>query len=278
LSSGAAERRDALAQRWGVEIERTIETESSLIGYGLRHDHRVVLKVIKRRGDEWQSGEVVRAFAGRGMVRALEHEDGAVLLDRLEPASPLSALAVGGRDGEATSILARVIDAMRPDSPPPTCPTVQDWAAGFAKYRATGDVQIEPELVVHAEGVFLDLCATQRSPRLLHGDLQHYNVVHDAERGWIAIDPKGVIGELEYELGASIRNPAELPSLFTDTNVAVSRLRQLTSALGLDVQRAIAWSYAQAVLSAIWGVEDGYHVDASTPVLVLARGLRPLVG
>jgi streptomycin 6-kinase len=66
--------------------------------------------------------------------------------------------------------------------------------------------------------------------------------------------------------------------MFTDAAVALSRLHQLTSALGLDVQRAMAWSYAQAVLSAIWGVEDGYRVDASTPVLVLARGLRPLVG
>ena len=42
---------------------------------------------------------------------------------------------------------------------------------------------------------------------LLHGDLQHYNVLLDKDRGWVAIDPKGVVGELEYEVGALLRNP-----------------------------------------------------------------------
>jgi streptomycin 6-kinase len=108
-------------------------------------------------------------------------------------------------------------------------------------------------------------------------DLQHYNVLHDDDRGWVAIDPKGVVGELEYELGASIRNPAELPALFTNAAVARARADRLCAALGLDADRAMAWSYAQAVLSAIWGVEDGYRVEPTTPVLVLANNLRPLL-
>jgi streptomycin 6-kinase len=43
--------------------------------------------------------------------------------------------------------------------------------------------------------------------RLLHGDLQHYNVLLDRKRGWLAIDPKGVVAEGEFELGAALRNP-----------------------------------------------------------------------
>ena len=35
--------------------------------------------------------------------------------------------------------------------------------------------------------------------------------------------------------------------------------------------------HAQAVLSAIWGVEDGYRVEPSTPVIVFANTLRPLL-
>jgi hypothetical protein len=31
---------------------------------------------------------------------------------------------------------------------------------------------------------------------------------------WIAVDPKGVIGEIEYEIGASLRNPYENPEIF----------------------------------------------------------------
>lgn len=45
-------------------------------------------------------------------------------------------------------------------------------------------------------------------------DLQHYNVLFDDARGWLAIDPKGVVGEVEYEIGAILRNPIERPDLF----------------------------------------------------------------
>jgi streptomycin 6-kinase len=232
---------------------------------------------VKRPGDEWKSGDIVRAFGGRGMVRALEHEDGAVLLERLRPGTALTGLVVQGNDDGATSILASVIRDMKPDATPFGCPTVADWGRAFTQYRKRGDIQIAPALIDHAESVYLDLCATQRPTRLLHGDLQHYNVLHDDDRGWVAIDPKGVVGELEYELGASIRNPAELPALFTNAAVARARADRLCAALGLDADRAMAWSYAQAVLSAIWGVEDGYRVEPTTPVLVLANNLRPLL-
>jgi streptomycin 6-kinase len=36
---------------------------------------------------------------------------------------------------------------------------------------------------------------SQRSTRLLHGDLHRHNVLSDDARGSVAIDPKGVVGE-----------------------------------------------------------------------------------
>jgi hypothetical protein len=39
----------------------------------------------------------------------------------------------------------------------------------------------------------------------------------------------------------------------------------------------IAWGFAQAVLSAIWGVEDGYAVDPDAPPLRLARVIQPML-
>jgi streptomycin 6-kinase len=43
-------------------------------------------------------------------------------------------------------------------------------------------------------------------------DVNH--ILFDIERRWIAVDPKGVIGEIEYEIGASLRNPYENPEIF----------------------------------------------------------------
>ena len=275
-------------------INDTFETESSVIAFGTRdviafgsRDHQeVVLKVVKQPGDEWHSGEILAAFDGNGFVRVYEHAPGAVLLQRLRPGNSLSNLSLNGRDEEATSILADVIQQMttsEPDSPKPhaaiqRCPTVHDWAKGFEHYIATGIDQIRIDLVAAGQRVYSSLCASQRKPRLLHGDLQHYNVLFDSDRGWLAIDPKGVIGELEYEVGAVLRNPFERPELFLSRPTIERRLEQFTTRLDLDFERALAWSFAQAVLSAIWTVEDGFAVDMTNPALRLAEVIRPMLG
>jgi streptomycin 6-kinase len=121
--------------------------------------------------------------------------------------------------------------------------------------------------------LYQGLASTQGTTMLLHGDLQHYNVLFDNERGWVAIDPKGVVGELEYEVGAMLRNPVEQPEFFANAGTIKRRLEILTGLLPLNYTRALRWSYAQAVLSAIWDVEDGYRIEPHHPSLLLARAL-----
>jgi streptomycin 6-kinase len=125
--------------------------------------------------------------------------------------------------------------------------------------------------------MYQQLANSQRTTMLLHGDLQHYNVLFDTKHGWLAIDPKGVVGELEYEVGALIRNPMELPELFTQRATIERRLEILTRLLPLDQRRALRWCFAQAVLSVIWSVEDGYKIEHNHPVLLLAHTLRSMI-
>lgn len=261
------------APAWGVTIERASVTETSVIVYGKRAGKPVVMKVAKRAGDEWRSGEVAAAFGGRGVVQVYEHVGGATLLEHVQPGEPLAALAAAGRDDEATEILAAVLGRMSPGDPPTGCPTVDEWGAAFANYLGTGDQRVPRELVEPAQRIYAELCLTQRNPALLHGDLQHYNVLRDDKRGWLAIDPKGVIGELEYEIGAALRNPRGQPSLYT-LEAAERRLERFGAALGIDIERARAWAFAQAVLSAIWLTEDGHELRPDEPALALARALE----
>jgi len=276
------------ARKWAVVIDNTLETETSVIGFGSREvgelkNQSVVLKVIRREGDdEWQSGAILQAFGGDGVARVYEHGPGAVLLERLRPGNSLAEMSISGRDAEATDILAKVIEQMTISSPDalrvcPQVPTVWDWAKGFERYITTGDAQIPKQLVESAQRLYLKLCASQRKPRLLHGDLQHYNVLFDAERGWLAIDPKGVIGEVEYEIGAILRNPFERPDLFTSRNSVETRIKQLTERLHLEYERVLAWGFAQAVLSAIWVVEDGFKLDPMNPGIRLANVMQPML-
>jgi streptomycin 6-kinase len=268
------------AREWSVSIGERFETETSVIAFGVRRDQSVVLKVIKQTGDEWRSGEILAAFNGNGVVRVYEHAPGAALVERLSPGNSLAEISLGGRDEEATNILADVIRRMSARSSasqlesPVACPTVHDWARGFESYLATGDERIPRPLVLSGQRAYLELCASQREPHLLHGDLQHYNVLYDSDRGWLAIDPKGVIGELEYEIGACLRNPYENPELFISRSTIERRLEQFTNRLNLDYERTLRWGFAQAVLSAIWLIEDGFAVDETTP----SRRLAEVIG
>lgn len=265
------------ARDWCVDVEDILETECSVVAFGNRGNQSVVLKIIKQPGDEWRSGEILAAFDGKGFARVYEYVDGAVLLERLRPGTSLAKMAVSGQDEDATNILAGIMQQMSPQESPKACASIEDWAKGFDRYLAAADDQIPMDLVKDAHQLYSDLCATQRQPKLLHGDLQHYNVLFDSDRGWVAIDPKGVIGEVEYEIGAVLRNPFERPDLFASRPTIERRLDQLASRLGLDLGRALAWGFAQAVLSAIWEIEDGFAVNVTNPSLGLANVIRPML-
>jgi len=267
----------AKAAAWNVVLEETRETPSSLLGFGMRDGRAVVLKLTKTRSDESHAGEVLRAFGGDGAVRVYEAETGAALMERLEPGEELVNLVRRGDDDQATRILAQVIEKLADHTPPVECSTVADWSRGFDWYVQSEDEQIPSDLVREAHEVYRDLTASQRSTMLLHGDLQHYNVLFDKRRGWTVIDPKGVVGEMEYEIGALMRNPIEQPELFTERATIERRLDILTSLLPLNRLRTLRWSFAQAVLSAIWGVEDGYKVEPDHPALLLARSIRAIL-
>lgn len=264
----------AKAAQWNVKLDDTLQTSTSLIGFGSRAGERVVLK-LTRLADELHSGKVLRAFAGSGAVRVLEDEPGAVLLEQL--GGNLVHLVREGHDDSATRIIAGVIEKLAHHTAPAECPTVADWGRGFDRYVQSGDAQISSGLVREARGIYEALASSQQQTMLLHGDLQHYNVLFDHRYGWLAIDPKGVVGELEYEVGALLRNPVEEPEFFPARATVRRRINILTTQLPLDRERVVKWSFAQAVLSAIWDVEAGYLVHPLSPVLRLADTLRAMI-
>jgi streptomycin 6-kinase len=257
---------------WNVAIERTVATPSALIVHGKRAGKAVVLKVVKEPGDEWRCGEMAARFGGRGVVQVYEHMAGAALYEKLDPGEPLAKLTLGGRDDEATDVLAMMLGRMAPGDPPEGCATVEQWGGAFVRQIGSGDERVPRALVEPAQRIYSDLCETQRNPALLHGDLHHYNVLSDRARGWCAVDVKGVVGELEYELGAALRNPLDRPDLFASLDIVERRLDHFGLVLGIDTSRARGWCFAQAVLSAIWSYEDGQAAEAEA-ALTLARAL-----
>lgn len=85
---------------------------------------------------------------------------------------------------------------------------------------------------------------------LLHGDLHHDNILRDGD-GWIAIDPKGVIGEPIHEIWSFLNNPQEMSS-----EMILNRIHQFSAHLRLDPKRITDWCFVQSILSWIWNLED----------------------
>jgi streptomycin 6-kinase len=129
--------------------------------------------------------------------------------------------------------------------------------------------------VDRAEALFAELCATQRSVRLLHGDLHHYNVLFDADAGWVVIDPWGVLGEIEFEAGASLRNP--VTGLVEDPRVLERRLETFEQRLKFNADRALKWAFTTTVLGILWPVESGIGLDLREPFARAARSMLSLM-
>ena len=278
INSSLSARVTEWIRTWDVIPEDVLETQYSQLVFGRVGTQPVVLKIIKRPGDEWHCGEILEAFDGNGTVRVHKFADGAALLERVDPGSSLANVALSGDDDEATAILAGVIRRMSPQHEPGSAVSVQNLGKGFQRYLSGNDEQIPKALVEQAQRVHVDLCASQTHVRLLHGDLHHYNVLFDRARGWVAVDPKGLIGETEYEIGAALRNPYERPGLFTTPEAVRNRLRRFETVLGIDSARALAWAFTQAVLATVWSVEEGSVVGPGDSFLRLAATIRPMLG
>jgi streptomycin 6-kinase len=260
-------------ERWGLELEgsarqpggREAYPGTAEVAFVRRGGEALVLKLLPAGSDEWRSAEVLAHWDGRGAVRLRDSAPGAVLIERAIPGEDLVGRVAAGRDDDATAILCETM--ARLDRPaPPAAPfrTVADWGAGFARNRpAALALGMDAGLIDRAESLFLELCDTQEAPIVLHGDLQHYNVVRDERRGWLAIDPKGVLGEPAYETGAMLRNPIDQPELFARTDVIDRRVRLICERLRYRRERIIGWCFSQWVLSVLWAIEDQLPYEPS---------------
>jgi len=247
-------------QRWGLIIGFPFDLSYNYVAPAVRSDGTsVVVKACLPDGESTQV-EALRLFDGCGMVRLLEYDEGdeVMLLERLRPGTLLSTVE---DDEKATSIAASVMRQMwRPVPQERAFPTVFDWGEGFARLRqhySGGCGPFPPALLEEAETLFAELSASMAKPVLLHGDLHHENILAAERQPWLAIDPKGLVGEPAYEPGALLRN--QLSVVLEDPRpgrVLARRVDQLAEELGLDRARVRGWGLAQAVLSVWWSIED----------------------
>lgn len=253
-------------RRWSLEVGPPFpELSRNYVAPALRADGTAtVLKLSFPEDLEFGTeARALKFFDGRGIARLLELDPGrgAMLLERLEPGVPLDTVE---DDEEAMSIAADVLRRLwRPAPADHPFPLVSDWAQGLVRLRRRfggGTGPLPARLVEEAEALFAELIPSQAEPNLLHGDLHHGNILAARRQPWLAIDPKGVVGEPAYDTGALLYNPTELLDAPRPGKVLERRIGQLAGELDLDGARMRGWGLSRAVLAAYWGWEDSGQV------------------
>ena len=198
-------------------------------------------------------------YNGQGCVRliASDAEQGWLLLEACQPGVMLSILE---DDEAATRYAVEVIQKLwKPIAKEEPFPTIQNWLEGLSRMQQDPRAKdlISKRLMDYSIGLSKDLCASMGELVLLHGDLHHDNILSSSRAPYLAIDPKGLIGEREYECGALIRNPiAKIRGMSGLSRFLKRRLDQMAAEAGFDRNRIQQWSMVQAVLAAYWQIED----------------------
>ena len=190
-----------------------------------------MLKVTPPEDDESdEEAEALELWDGDGAVRLLrrDRERRALLLERAWPGTDLADLAEEDATAAATDLGSRLWT--RGQSP------------GLSSFRSVHDHV--PRWLANAANHELAALAHElydrlekRSDTLVHGDFHHHNILR-SERGWLAIDPKPMLGEAEYDVPSFLWNP--LPCRLRVEHLE-SRLAAFASA-GLDEDRIRKWT------------------------------------
>ena len=259
-----------LPTSWGI-IEATPLAEG-VGGQVWRTRRRNGEAVVIKRVSAQAAADAAHATAyldwrdGRGAVRLLA-VDGDWQMQ--EDAGERTLAHVLDQDGDvaATLIAAEVLQVLHAplDRPAEGLQTMTDRFAALV--AAAGR---EGGLFAEAGDCLKTLAGGPVLP--LHGDLHHDNILFGG-RGWLVIDPHGLIGDPGYDAANLLYNPLERQDLRTDP----ARARRLAEVLAPAVQRPVAavlgYGFCHACLSAAWHLEDGDVAEAERS-LATARAIQ----
>lgn len=248
-----------LAQKWqltDIKIFENLSYNYVARAYSARYASDVVLKICLPDDSFKQEKQALEYYDGKGCVTLLASDEThhAMLLEAIKPGISLKSL-FPEHDAQAIEIAVQVMKQLYA-KPLPTSHnfrTMHDWLSLFDTLEIPHELKKQ---VSRARDIAKKLRATQQSEYLLHGDLHHENILHGPDSVWKTIDPKGIVGEPAYEVGAFMCNPSELMQQPAVKKIISQRIDAFSTLLNIDRQRIIDACYVRIILSVCWTVQD----------------------
>ena len=200
--------------------------------------------------------QALKYFDGNGSIRLISHHPAhhALLLQQAVPGETLKSLY----PSKIEYVMDSYVDTMKKLHNKHLSKThdyrhISDWLSAIDNLP---DQVCPPRLTKKAVALKNELLASISDEVFLHGDLHHDNILKDGDH-WLAIDPKGIIGEPEFEIAAfDFMYINELANMSDVKNIFETRVSLLAQKAHLNLQRIKDWVFVRLILMAAWHVED----------------------
>lgn len=256
-----------LARRWELRLSSRVYRGGthSLVLAAIRADGGpALLKVPVRDDENRQEAEALRAYAGEGAALLYEADEdtGALLMERLEPGTPL--MEHPDRE-EAVDIACGLLRRLRRPLPaghpfPPVPALVERWAAAMPAQQAAHSAPIPARDMDRVLAAAESLWAPAGPERLVNRDAHLLNILAAQREPWLLIDPKPLAGEPAFDGGWLL-----IDTLLAD--VTATSARRLAARIGrgleVDGDRVRRWALLRAAENVFRDAECGCDPSVS---------------
>jgi len=200
----------------------------------------------------------LRTLAGRGAVDLLaeDRETGAILLERAIPGRSLFESFSKDPPASIPAAIELLRSILRP---PPSditdVATLDGWFSNFRRGHRKSEFPKE-----HSEKAFdiYDRLSKESGRTFyLHGDFHPGNIVSSDRAPFIAIDPKGLVGHIGYDIAVFLINYFRWQEKNADIEKLLAEaIQQFADSFRLTEKAVREWTFAHMIIGAWWNFED----------------------
>lgn len=250
-------------------IGNVIQTPTSDL-LRVRYKNKLSILKMAKVKEEKRGAQLMKWWNGNGAAEVYFSDEHVILMEYAQNKSSLKQMALNNQDDKATKIICNVVMKLHENAKIKDAPSslvlLSDWFLSLKKAA-------QQYSGVYAETweIASNLLSTPQSKTVLHGDIHHDNILDFGKRGYLAIDPKGIVGENYYDYANIFCNPSN--ELATKPQRLERQLHIVCSQVNLDCERMLKWVVAYAGLSASWNLEDDSNPNLSLSIAEIAINL-----
>lgn len=226
------------------------------VAKAILNNQPVVLKIGYDKATIDFEKQALQYFNGIGSVKLIDEYSKyhALLLHQAQPGISLKSLY----SSQTEFVMDRYVDVMKKlhsQSLPKQhhYRHIQEWLTAIDKIKLS---KIPANLLEKAIYLKNKLLNSIEHEIFLHGDLHHDNIIQDKNE-WVAIDPKGIVGDAEFEIAAfDFMYINDLANQVAARNIFLERINLLASKSNLNSDRIRDWVFVRLILMAAWLIED----------------------